>query len=100
MKHVSIACTLLFSVFAITPASAGWVDSPSEDLAHRKWPAASSQLLQWLPDGTWVSIQRCKKITSNAPVPAVDGPMQAPRVWCRVKAGGVWGWVKGSFLDQ
>ncbi len=100
MKYLVFSCAVLVATLSAVPAHAGWVDSPTEDLAHRKWPAPSSQLLQWLPDGTWVNIQRCKKITNNAPVPAIDGPMQKPYVWCRIKAGGTWGWVKGSFLDQ
>lgn len=79
MKRPTLAAAVLFVTLASAPAHAGWVNSPSEDLAHRKWPAANSALLQWLPDGTWVAIQRCKKITSNAPVPAVDGPMQKPK---------------------
>jgi hypothetical protein len=95
---LAITAITLWIAASAAPAQAGWVDSPGDDAAQRKWPAPYSQLLQLLPDGTWVNIQRCKKITTNAPVPVANGPMQAPRVWCRIKAGGVWGWTKGSLL--
>ena len=100
MKTSLGIAAIVLTLASIVPAQAGWVNSPDEALAHRKWPAPTSQRLQWLPDNAWVSIQRCKNIVNNAPVPVVNGAIQKNRVWCRIKAGGVWGWAKGSFLLQ
>lgn len=113
-----IAKTLLAASFCATltvsaMASAFWPGTviniaTTDALNIRKWPAATSQILDAYPDGASISLTgRCKNIVTNASFP-IDGGQSANWKYTKMKAANVWcqvmtdaaqlGWARGKYL--
>jgi hypothetical protein len=94
-------------------ASAFWHGTvtgvPNWDVLNvRKWPAASSQIVDNYDNGDDVSLTgRCKNTVTNVSF-RIDGGqssswkhnrMRKPNVWCQVSSpNNVIGWVRGTFV--
>jgi hypothetical protein len=110
-----VASAFALGCLAANPgaASAFWpgkvVNVAANDaLMIRKWPGATSQVIDAYPNGTPVSLTgRCKDITTNVSF-RVDGKgtpqqkhfkMKQPNVWCQVMtAEDGLGWARGKYL--
>jgi hypothetical protein len=79
-----------------------------DTLNVRKWPAASSRVIDEYDNGERVSLTgRCKNTATNASF-WIDGPessnwkfrrMSRSNVWCQVVTGaGSVGWVRGKYV--
>jgi hypothetical protein len=114
-KTLSIAFALTLSVSAVLPAlaSAFWGGTviniaATDTLKIRKWPAASSQIIDAYASGASISMTgRCKNIITNASFRVDAGgsanwkysKMKMSNVWCQVITDNAQlGWARGKFI--
>ncbi len=114
MKKI-IALAMALSIGAALPAlaSAFWGGTiiniaPTDTLKIRKWPSASSQIIDAYAVGANISMTgRCKNIITNASFRVDAGgsanwkysKMSKPNVWCQVMTDGAQlGWARGKFI--
>lgn len=112
IKTIAIAAILGAATFAAS-ASAFWPGtviniSATDTLKVRKWPAASSAILDAHAKGATISLTgRCKNIVTNASF-RIDGgasanwkykKMKQADVWCQVMTDAAQiGWVRGKYV--
>ena len=109
----AFAATIVFSVAAPAAASAFWPGTainlaPTDTLKVRKWPSATSQIIDDYADGANISMTgRCKNIVTNVSFRVDAGgsanwkysKMKKPNVWCQVMTDGAQlGWARGKFI--
>ncbi|MGL4404777.1 MAG: hypothetical protein ACRCT6_03395 [Notoacmeibacter sp.] len=116
MKHLIsclIAITVAAGVTAPVLASAFWPGTvmalgATDTLKVRKWPSASSQIIDAYALGSNISLTgRCKDIKINVSF-RIDGKasanwkyarMKKAHVWCQTMTSGAQlGWVRGQFV--
>lgn len=114
-KLASVALALLVGLTATMSASASafWAGTViniavTDTLKIRKWPAASSQIIDAYADGDSVSMTgRCKNIITNVSFRVDAGgsanwkysKMKKANVWCQIMTEDArLGWVRGSFV--
>ncbi len=112
-KIISLALALSIGATIPTLASAFWGGTiiniaPTDTLKIRKWPSASSQIIDaYAVDANISMTGRCKNIITNASFRVDAGgsanwkysKMKKPNVWCQVMTDGAQlGWARGKFI--
>jgi hypothetical protein len=114
-KFITGALALSIVAGAALPAAASafWGGTviniaPTDTLKIRKWPSASSQIIDAYADGANISmIGRCKNIVTNVSFRVDAGgsanwkysKMKKPNVWCQVMTDDAkLGWARGKFI--
>jgi hypothetical protein len=109
----ALAAAIAFAVAAPAAASAFWAGTviniaPTDTLKVRKWPAATSQIIDAYASGANVSMTgRCKNIVTNVSFRVDAGgsvnwkysKMKKTNVWCQVMTEDAnLGWVRGRYV--
>jgi hypothetical protein len=109
----TVAAALAIVIAAPAAASAFWGGTiiniaPTDTLKIRKWPSASSQIIDAYADNADISMTgRCKNIITNVSFRVDAGgsanwkysKMRKPNVWCQVMTDGAQlGWARGKFI--
>ena len=107
------ATIIAASVAAPAAASAFWPGtviniSPTDTLKVRKWPAATSQIIDAYASGANISMTgRCKNIVTNVSFRVDAGGsanwkysrMKKPNVWCQVMTDSAQlGWARDKYI--
>lgn len=111
--HRALALTLGIAIVLPAAASVFWAGTviniaPTDTLKIRKWPAASSQIIDAYAKNANISMTgRCKNIVTNMSF-RIDGSASAnwkykrmakPNVWCQVMTDDAQlGWARGKFI--
>ena len=109
----TLAAAISIAVAMPAAASAFWAGTvinlaPTDTLKIRKWPSASSRIIDAYAEGANISMTgRCKNIVTNASFRVDLGgsanwkysKMKKPNVWCQVMTDGAeLGWARGRFI--
>jgi hypothetical protein len=115
-KFLNIAAALSLGLAAAAPASASafWGGTviniaPTDTLKIRRWPSASSQIIDAYASSASISMTgRCKNVVTNVSF-RIDGAasanwkynrMKKPNVWCQVMTDDAQlGWARGKFIS-
>ena len=112
-KIISIAMALTIAATIPALASAFWGGTiiniaPTDTLKIRKWPSATSQIIDAYAVGANISMTgRCKNIITNGSFRVDAGgsanwkysKMKKPNVWCQVMTDSAQlGWARGKFI--
>ncbi|MGL4488943.1 MAG: hypothetical protein ACRCU5_05805 [Rhizobiaceae bacterium] len=112
---LALAASLTVGIAISLPAAASafWGGTviniaPTDTLKIRKWPAASSQIIDAHASGATISMTgRCKNIITNTSFRIDAGGsanwkysrMKKPNVWCQVMTDDAQlGWARGRFI--
>ena len=115
MKKFIVAAIAASIAFSAAPAlaSAFWPGTviniaPTDTLKVRKWPAATSQIIDaYALDANVSMTGRCKNIVTNVSFRVDAGgsvnwkysKMKKSNVWCQVMSDGAQlGWARGKFI--
>ena len=115
MKKFIVAAIATSIAFSAVPAAASafWPGTviniaPTDTLKVRKWPAATSQIIDaYALDANVSMTGRCKNIVTNVSFRVDAGgsvnwkysKMKKSNVWCQVMSDGAQlGWARGKFI--
>ncbi len=109
----ALAASIAFAAATPALASAFWGGTvtniaPTDTLKIRKWPSASSQIIDAYADGANISMTgRCKNIVTNVSFRVDAGGsanwkysrMRKANVWCQVMTEDAeLGWARGKYI--